>query len=90
MFLSFLHPVPYVIYSSNVVHDPTGNNDGLPDYDESIQLDVTLDNVGLADALGVAAVISTTDPYVTVTSANASYGTISASSSMSFCKCICV
>lgn len=72
---------PYVIYQSCGVQDPTGNNNGLADFGESITVDLTLQNVGLADANGVNAVISTTDPYITLTGTAAAIGTITSSSS---------
>ena len=57
---------PYVVYSSNVINDPTGNNNSLADYNELIDMTVDLQNVGSVDATSVDVVISTTDPYVTL------------------------
>ena len=68
---------PYVIFESSVVDDfMGGNGNGLVDYGESIVLGVQLQNVGPDDALGVAATISTGDPYVTITDGAADYGTV--------------
>lgn len=73
---------PYVIYQQCVVQDPTGNNNGLADYGEAITLDLTLQNVGLADASGVSTVISTSDPYVSLTGTTATPGQINSGSSV--------
>jgi len=67
----------FVIYDSHLINDPTGNNDGFADYGENVTLDMTLENVGTHDALGVNAVLSTTDSYVSVTDDTQSYGSIS-------------
>lgn len=67
---------PYVIYSSKVLHDVTGNNNGQADYGENITLDVTLQNVGSSTANGVSAILSTTDTNVTITDNSQSWGTI--------------
>jgi len=57
---------PFLVYESHVVDDSAGNNDGLVDEGEVIGLDITLENVGSEPATGITAVLSTTDPYVTV------------------------
>lgn len=74
---------PYVIYQSSVCTDPGGNNNGLVEYTETITVDVSLQNVGLADATNVTAVLSTTDPYIAITSSSAALGNIPLSASAS-------
>ncbi|MFH2096354.1 MAG: C25 family peptidase C-terminal domain-containing protein, partial [Bacteroidota bacterium] len=69
---------PYVIYNSKVIHDPTGNNNGLADYNEDITFDITLENVGVNLATSVTAVISTTNPDVTITDNTDNFGDIAA------------
>lgn len=69
---------PYVVSASQVLTDVAGNNDGIGDFMENVGFDVTLNNVGQATATGVSAVLSTTDPYVTITDANESFGNIAA------------
>lgn len=66
----------YVVYESSQVNDTQGNGNGLPDYTESILLTTTLKNVGTAQANSVNATLSSTSQYVTITSANASFGNI--------------
>ncbi|MEE8576763.1 MAG: C25 family cysteine peptidase, partial [candidate division Zixibacteria bacterium] len=67
---------PYVIYDQNQVGDLAGNNNGLVDFGESITLGVGLTNVGPDTAHNIEATLSTTDPYVTITDATESYGSI--------------
>lgn len=72
---------PYVMHSSFAIADPTGNMDNLADYTENVTMDITLDNIGIASANSVTAVLSTTDPYVTITDNTENYGNINAQSS---------
>ena len=81
---------PYINYASHLINDPTGNNDGLADYGESILLTIELENVGTAVANDVNVVLSSTDPYITITDNSELYGdilegqTISVSNSFAF------
>lgn len=70
---------PYVLYTKNHVSLST-NGDSLVDYNESVVLDVTLKNFGQADAQGVNAVISTSDPYISITDNSQTWGTINTNS----------
>jgi len=67
---------PYVVLSEYTVNDPTGNNNNLPDYSESITLDVDLENLGGADASNVEGTLSSTDEHITITDNLASWGSI--------------
>ncbi len=67
---------PYVLHASNVVNDPTGNNDSQIDYSENISLDVTLHNFGLATANGVTATLSSTNTEINITDNNQTFGNI--------------
>ena len=55
---------PYVVAKSLAVHDPSGNNNSLADYSEQIFLDLIIENIGVASALGVNVVASSTSPYI--------------------------
>ena len=68
---------PYVVYSSNAVNDANGNNNELPDYNETINLTVAMQNVGTVATSGVEVTLSTTDEYVTITDATETYGDFS-------------
>jgi hypothetical protein len=72
---------PYVTYSSSVLHDTGGNNNGQADYGENITLDMTLQNMGSSTANGVVATLSTADAYVTITDNTQSFGNIAAGAS---------
>ncbi|UCC78697.1 MAG: immune inhibitor A, partial [Candidatus Zixiibacteriota bacterium] len=67
---------PYVVYDSCDVNDPTGNNNGLIDFGESILLDMQMKNVGPDTAYGVEVVLSSADQYVTITDSFEVFGDI--------------
>ncbi|MCH8331442.1 MAG: T9SS type A sorting domain-containing protein, partial [Bacteroidetes bacterium] len=67
---------PYVLKKSIDIDDGNGNNDQLADYGELVNLDVSLENVGIAPASGVIATISSSDLYITITDDTHSWGTI--------------
>lgn len=69
---------PYVVYSSYTINDVTGNNNGVLDYGEAVQLNVALSNVGITTANNVVATLSSTDQYVTITDATENFGNIAA------------
>ncbi len=74
---------PYCIYGSHIVQDTSGNNNGLADYNENIYLDLSMRNVGMANADDVTVTISTTDPYVTMIDDTEPYDTIPAGQTIS-------
>jgi subtilisin-like proprotein convertase family protein len=60
-----LVPLPQVgVTSFEVVSEPSGN--GVPDPGETVDVQVTLSNSGLAGATGVTAVLSTATPGITI------------------------
>lgn len=69
---------PYVVYSSNTVNDASGNNNGFPDYNESIDLTVAMENVGSVATTGVEVTLSTTDVFITITDGTETYGDFAA------------
>jgi len=74
---------PYVLYATAIVQDPTGNSNALVDYGETINLDVTLHNFGLATANSVSATLSATNGYISIVDNNQSWGNIAASADAS-------
>jgi subtilisin family serine protease len=68
---------PSLVYESHAVDSEP---DGRPEPGSTVNLNVTLFN-DWAEATNVQATLTTTDPYVTVVSATASYGSIAASES---------
>lgn len=73
---------PYLMYSSNVINDEQGNNNGLAEYDETILLGVTIQNMGLDNDTGVIATLTSTSPYVTILENSQYFGDIDAESSV--------
>jgi hypothetical protein len=66
---------PFLVLGGLIINDSNGN--GQIDYAEDIGLGVMLNNLGENPATGVSAIISTTDPYITLTQDTANYNTIS-------------
>jgi len=66
----------YVILDSVEIDDSAGNNNNLPDFGETLGLNVRLQNVGTIEATDVSATISTDDDYVTITQASSNYNNI--------------
>lgn len=69
---------PFVVLSAYDIIDITGNNNGLADYNESIDLTVEMENVGVEDAIDVLVTLSTSDPYITITDATELYAIVPA------------
>lgn len=72
---------PYVVYGSHVIDDAAGNNNAQADYGESVLLNLTLNNMGVADASSVIADISTSNVNTYITDDTENYGAIVASNS---------
>lgn len=69
---------PYIIFDNNVIHDENGN--GQLDYGETINLDVTLRNVGGETMESFEAVLATTSEYISINNSNAQYSSIAPNS----------
>ena len=54
----------------------SGDNDGIPECGETIELPVTLKNLGTEDALDVEAILSTSDSYINITDDDRAWNTI--------------
>ncbi|NLO50835.1 MAG: T9SS type A sorting domain-containing protein [Bacteroidales bacterium] len=67
---------PYVIYNNHAINDVNGNNNGQLDYGESVTLDMTMKNVGVAAANNVNVTMTTTDAYITIIDGSATFGNI--------------
>lgn len=66
---------PYLICNSLILHD-NGNNNGQADYSETVIADIVMENVGNEASGTVQMTFSTEDPYLTLTQATSSTGTI--------------
>jgi len=69
---------PFVVHQANLFEDPEGDGDGQCDAGETVNLWVTLRNVGVDLASGVTATIAEDDEYVECLVASAGYGDIPA------------
>ena len=67
---------PYVIFNQFFINDEVFNGNNQADYCETIELDVTLRNVGIDPAQGVMATLNTESPYVTILQSEQAYGVI--------------
>ncbi|MEI6576513.1 MAG: C25 family cysteine peptidase [Bacteroidota bacterium] len=67
---------PYVSVQHYLYNDPSGNNNNYPDYGELISMDLDLQNLGIATANSVTAILSTTSPFITITDNSQSFGDI--------------
>ena len=72
----FISSGPFITFKSKGINDLSGNNNSMADYGETIQLDVLLENIGISPASGVSAVLSSNDPFITITDSTASWGNI--------------
>lgn len=72
---------PYVIYETKTINDVLGNNNQQADFTETVDLNVTLKNYGVAVANAVTATISTSDSYVTILDNSGTWGQINANES---------
>ncbi len=85
------HPKPvigaYVTLHSYKIDDDSlgsslGNNNGLVDFGETIELSVVLENLGDSTAYGIGAALSTTNPMVSVIDSLKTFGDIPAGDTM--------
>ncbi|NVO19575.1 MAG: T9SS type A sorting domain-containing protein [Bacteroidetes bacterium] len=58
---------PYVVYATHSIDDASGNANGEADFGESLLLSLGMRNTGLGDANNVPVILTTADPYATVT-----------------------
>ncbi len=74
---------PYLLLDGYLCDDDligasSGNADGAADAGETLELKLTLENVGVEPAVNVRATLSSDDPYVQILDANGTFGTIQA------------
>ncbi len=71
------HPEgPFVIFSTCSVNDAGFNGNGLLDYGEQVLLSVDLSNVGTEEATGVTTLLTSGNPYITISDNTEAYGNI--------------
>ncbi|MFQ6092281.1 MAG: M6 family metalloprotease domain-containing protein [bacterium] len=67
---------PYFALSAFYVDDDGGDGDGFPDPGETVVLNINLKNIGAGEGMSVVGSLSTSDPYVSIVNATASFGDI--------------
>ncbi|MFA5031395.1 MAG: S8 family serine peptidase [bacterium] len=67
--------LPKLAMLGDTVKDPAGDNDGVPDAGETVNLVIALQNNGM-DATGVFGVLHTDDANITVTDSTSNFGDI--------------
>jgi len=67
---------PYVVYQSVTVNDATGNQNGIPDFGETVSLSLTVQNLGQTDATNVMVKVTSTDPFISVTDSTELYPSV--------------
>ena len=71
----------HIIYNSYIIDDTqNGNGNGLMDYGESILLDMTVENVGVAVAENIEVTITSQSEYISIINAVSNFGDIGANS----------
>ncbi len=71
-------PPPDMIFDSYSIDDNAGgNNNGVVESGEEIDMPITLTNIGYGDANNLSAILSTGCTYITVTANNANYPVLS-------------
>ncbi|MBU2692348.1 MAG: T9SS type A sorting domain-containing protein [Candidatus Eisenbacteria bacterium] len=81
------NPTLFVGFESFTIDDDTsgesqGDNNGLPNPGETIELPVQVKNFGTSSAASVTATLTTDDPYITITDGNEAFGTVAGGASV--------
>jgi PKD repeat protein len=66
----------YLIMTEYTIDDSNGNNNGLIDPGETVDLNITLKNNGDITAANINGTLSTVSPYVTLITSTAGFGTL--------------
>jgi len=66
----------YIVYNGVSVDDSIGNSNGNADYNESVLLDFTFENIGNDEGVNVVANLSLEDEYITITEPQALVGAV--------------
>jgi len=65
---------PWVIYQSHAINDADGNNNGLLDFGETLNLDITMENIGDQPATAVITTLTSSSSFITITDATEDLG----------------
>ena len=67
---------PYLAYESYTVNDINGNFDGTVDFGETVDMFLTITNIGVDDAYNVAGIVTSDDPLVSILDSEITFGDI--------------
>jgi len=67
---------PWLVYDDNSLNDASGNGNGLLDFGEMAQMNLSIENQGDQPGVGVNVVLTTDNTYVTITDNQELYGDI--------------
>ena len=67
---------PYITYESYTVNDVNGNFDGTVDFGETVDMFLSVTNVGVDDAYNVTGIVNTDDPLVNMVDSEITFGDI--------------
>ncbi len=67
---------PFLIFDSFEINDSQGNNNGIVNPGETIEMSITLKNIGADTAVNTCASLSSSDPFITITDSVQSFGNI--------------
>jgi len=70
----------YINLTATAINDSIGNNNNRADFGESFYLSLTVSNLGLTDATGLYALISSTSDWITINSNSVNIGILEAGS----------
>ncbi|MBK6344568.1 MAG: T9SS type A sorting domain-containing protein [Bacteroidales bacterium] len=65
---------PWIIHNTHDINDATGNNNGLADFGENLEFNVTMENIGDQPATAVDVTLSSDSPFVTITDNTEPFG----------------
>ncbi len=69
---------PYISLNNYQINDNSGNNNSMADNGETIQLNIMLKNIGIANDSTVTAKLSCNNQYITITDSTETFGIITA------------
>ncbi|HPE87293.1 MAG: C25 family cysteine peptidase [Bacteroidales bacterium] len=73
---------PYVVCTQHTINDELGNGNGQADYAETIQLGLTLTNIGDQPSGNVSATLTCEDNYISITNGSGTFGEFEAGESI--------
>jgi hypothetical protein len=72
---------PYVVGNATGINDATGNGNGLADYNEQLGLNINAENIGIAAANNVSAVVTCDNSAIVIDDNTHNFGNIAAGAS---------